>query len=74
MAAGNLVPRVLRVHVSLDAARSDGVDGDVLVAGVGGKAAGEGLDGSFGACVERVVLDSRHGRGDRGGQNDAAVV
>ena len=74
MAARNIVPRVLRIHIRLDPPRSDGIDGNVLVPRVNGEAARECLDGSLGAGVERVVRDPGHGGRDGGGQDDAAVV
>ena len=68
------MPRVLVVHVGLDTTGGDGVDGNLLLAAVDGEGAGEALDGSLGAGVESMVVDTSHGSSDGRGENDAAAT
>jgi len=72
--ARHVVPCVVRVHVCLDAAWCDRVDGDPLVAEIGGKRAGEALDGAFGAGVQSMVLDSLHLRRHAAHEDDASAI
>ncbi|KAL3305557.1 versicolorin reductase [Colletotrichum asianum] len=74
VAVGDVVPRVLVVHVGLDTTGGDGVDSDALGAAVDGEGAGEALDGGLGAGVQGVVGDAAHDGGDGGGQEDAAAA
>lgn len=61
------------VHVGLDAAGGDGVDGDLLVAAVDGHAAHEGLDGALGARVDGVLGDTLGLARDAAHEDDAAA-
>lgn len=61
------------VHVSLNAAGGDAVDGDLLVAGVDGHAADEGLDGALGARVDGVLGHALGLAGDGAHEDDAAA-
>ena len=55
LAVGDVLLADLLVHVGLDAAGGDDVDGDLLVAAVDGHAADEGLDGALAAGVDSVL-------------------
>lgn len=60
------------VHIGLDAAGGDNVDGDLLVAEVDGHAAGEGLDGALAAGVDGVLGDALGLAGDAAHEDEAA--
>lgn len=68
------MPGVLGEHVGLDPTGRNGVDGDGLVAAVGGEAAGEAFDGGLGTGVDGVVRDSGHGGCDGGHEDYTATV
>lgn len=72
VAARDVVPRVLVVHVGLDAARGDGVDSHLLLAAVNGEGSGETLDGGLGAGIEGMVVNASHGGGDGRSEDNAA--
>ena len=57
-AALDVLARVLEVHVALDAARGDAVDGDVLGAQVPGQTLDEAGHGGFGGGVDCVSRDA----------------
>ena len=61
------------VHVGLDAAWSNAVDSDLLIAGINGHATDEGLDGALGAGVDCVLWDALGLASDRAHQDDAAA-
>lgn len=61
------------VHVGLDAAGGDGVDGDLLVAAVDGHAAHKGLNGALGARVDGVLGHALGLARDAAHEDDAAV-
>ncbi len=57
VAAGGVAPRVLVVHVGLDTAGGDAVDGDARGAAADREGAGEAPDGRLGAGIQGVVGD-----------------
>jgi hypothetical protein len=73
LSAGDVLAADLVVHIGLDAAGGDAVDGDLLVAGVDGHAADEGLDGTLGAGVDGVLGHALGLAGDGAHQDDAAA-
>jgi hypothetical protein len=73
VSAGDVLAADLVVHVGLDAAGGDAVDGDLLVAGVNGHAAHESLDGALGAGVDGVLGHALGLAGDGAHQDDAAA-
>jgi hypothetical protein len=73
LSAGDVLAADLVVHVGLDAAGGDAVDGDLLVAGVDGHAAHESLDGALGARVDGVLGHALGLAGDGAHEDDAAA-
>jgi hypothetical protein len=73
LSAGDVLAADLVVHVGLDAAGRDAVDGDLLVAGVDGHAAHKGLDGALGARVDGVLGHALGLAGDGAHEDDAAA-
>jgi len=72
-AVGNVLAADGVVHVGLNAAGGDDVDGDLLVAEVDSHAAGEGLNGALGAGVDGVLGDELGLAGDGAHEDHAAA-
>nr|POE98246.1 hypothetical protein CFP56_64839 [Quercus suber] len=73
LAVGDVLAAHGVVHVGLDAAGGDGVDGDLLVTAVDGHAADEGLDRALGARVDGVLGHALGLAGDGAHEDDAAA-
>jgi len=61
-------------HVGLDSTRRDTVDGDTTLAKVSSKGLDHANDGHLGSVVEDVVPDTEETGGNRGHEDEAAVV
>lgn len=67
------MPRILIKHITLHAARRNGIHRNALDAAVRGESAREAFDGGFGARIEGVVGNAGGFGGDGGGEYYAAV-
>lgn len=73
VAVGDVLSADLVVHVGLDTAGGDGVDGDLLVTKINSHAADKGLNGTLAAGVDSVSGDSLGLTGDGAHQDDTAT-
>lgn len=74
VAVRDVLPAHSVVHVGLDAAGSDAVDGDLLVTAVNSHAAHKGLDGTLGAGIDGVLGDTLCLAGDGAHKDDATTL
>lgn len=72
--AGDILPRHLGEHVTLDPAGRNRIHSDTLLAEILGEALGDTVDGGLATGIERVVADGDEPRGDGRHEDEPAAL